>query len=248
MYGLSVDDNLYHIAIVDDSIVDGERLKELTKAYFKEHPDMKYEICTYQSSGKLLWDLDTDKYFDIYFLDIELQTEQEGMQLAHEIKTRYLEAVLVFVTNHIDFGPQAFEVNAFRYIPKCMLKEKINEAYDYILPRIAQIAQRSYVIESPEGLERILYKNIIYITKDGKYINIHHRGGVSRERKTLAQIMNQLNLPELIYIDKGCIVNIRHIMSVKKEGIGLKENQILKISRPRYKEVKDRVASYWRSL
>ena len=35
-------------------------------------------------------------------------------------------------------------------------------------------------------------------------------------RKTLAEVYDEMHKKEFVYIDRGCIVNIIHIMQVKK--------------------------------
>lgn len=150
--------------------------------------------------------------------------------------------------SHIKYAPQAFEVNAFRYIPKRMLQEKITEALDCVLPRVEQMNQRTYVMEVAGGLEKIQYKNIIFISKDGKYIIIHHKNGEIRERKSLTQVMDSLNAQEFVYVNKGYIVNIQQIESLRKDCVILKNGTIFKISRSKYQCVKEKVAAYWRGM
>lgn len=245
---LEENDSVYRIAIVDDSTRDAGQLEELIEGYFAKSANRRYMVRLYQNSSALLWDLDDRKQFDIYFLDVEMPEQTSGLELAYKIRTYCLEAVIIYVTNYVKYAPQAFEVNAFRYIPKQMLGEKLGEALDCILPKIDRQDQRTYVIEVQGRLERILYKNIVFIGKDGKYITIHHRDGESRERKSLSQIMDALKAPEFVYIDKGYIVNIQHIESLQKDCILLKNGMELKISRSKYRDVKEKAADYWRGL
>ncbi len=164
----------YHIAIVDDNMAEAEQLKGYIDKYFSEHLPNCYEVCIYQNSNKLIWDIEDRKYFDIYFLDVEMPEQIGGLELAGRIKSYDMEPVIIYVTNYVKYAPQAFEVNAFRYIPKRMLREKITEALDCVLPKIEQMSQRTYVVEVAGGLEKILYKNIIFISKDGNTDLFYH--------------------------------------------------------------------------
>ncbi|MDE7202381.1 MAG: LytTR family DNA-binding domain-containing protein [Lachnospiraceae bacterium] len=246
MYGLSVEDTSYHIAIVDDERKEGEFLGGLIKKYFERYPDKAYEVCIYQDGEQLMMELAEWKYFDLFFLDVEMEDQVNGIELAYRIHDRYLEPVIVYVTNHLECAPEAFEVNAFRFIPKRMLAEKIAEALDRALEKIDRIDQRAYVVDTPDCVTKILFKNIVFIQKDGKYINIHHRNGACRERKTLAEVMNALASAEFIYVDKSYVVNLRQIESIKKDQLVLKDGSILRISRPRYKKVREQLIAYWR--
>lgn len=247
MYGLSVDDTSYHIAIIDDESGEREKLRSLIAHYFDQYPNKVYEICMYEDGEELLRDLAAGKYFDLFFLDVELEEEQTGINLAYQIRSFYLEPVIIYVTNHLECAPQAFEVNAYRFIPKRMLSEKITEALDYVLGVIDRIDQRFYVVDTSDCAERILLKNIVSIEKEEKYINIHYRNGVVRERKTLDKVMKSLASSEFVYVDKSDIVNLRQIESIRKDQLVLKDGRMLRISRPRYRKVRELLIAYWRS-
>lgn len=246
MYGLSVDDTSYHIAIVDDERKEGEFLGDLIKKYFERYPDKTYDVCIYQDGEELMAELAGQKYFDLYFLDVEMEDQANGIELAHRIRICYQEPVIVYVTNHLECAPEAFEVNAFRFIPKRMLTDKLSDVLDHALAVIDQIDQRAYVVDAAGDVERILYKNIVRIEKDGKYIRLHHRNGICRERKTLTEVMKTLASAEFIYVDKSYIVNLRQIESIKKDQLVLKDGSMLRISRPRYKKVREQLITYWR--
>ncbi len=246
MFGLSVDDMAYLIAIVDDEKEEGELIKGLVQNYFAEYPDKPYEVSIYQEGGQLMEELAGQRYFDLYFLDVEMERQENGIELAHRIRSLYQEPVIVYVTNHLECAPEAFEVNAYRFIPKRMLTEKLSDVLDHALAVIDQIDQRAYVVDTPDCAERILYKNIVRIEKDGKYINLYHRNGTCRERKTLTEVMSALASAEFIYVDKSYIVNLRQIESIQKDKLVLKDGSMLRISRPRYRKVREQLIAYWR--
>ena len=131
-----------------------------------------------------------------------------------------------------------------------MLTEKLSDVLDHALSVIDQIDQRAYVVDAAGSVERILYKNIICIQKDGKYINLRHRNGTCRERKTLTEVMNALASAEFIYVDKSYIVNLRQIESIKKDQLVLRDGSMVRISRPhhdpRYRKVREQLIAYWR--
>ena len=235
---------MIRIAVLDDREEEAKRLELIIHTYFADKKT-DYETKIFVKGDLLLMDLEEKKYFDIFFLDMEMP-DQSGLDMARQIRDYYMEPFIVYVTNHTEYAPAAFEVNAFRYIPKIMLEEKLPEALDALLPQIALLDKRSYMAVTTEGIEKILLRNIFYITKEGKYIRIFHRNGESRVRKSLQDIMQELNSQEFFYIDKGCIVNIAHILSSKKGEVLMRNHRTLPISRPRYHEVRDRIMEYWK--
>ena len=69
----------------------------------------------------------------------------------------------------------------------------------------------------------------------------------SKVRKSLQQVFGELDAEEFIFIDRGCIVNIIHIMQVKDGMAVLKNGESLPISRTHLQEVKVQINNYWGS-
>lgn len=237
---------MIRIAILDDSESDCLRIEKIAKEYF-EKIQKPCEITVFKQSDILFLDLRERKYFDFFLLDMEMP-DKTGLEVAQEIRQHYLEPVIIFVTNYLEYAIEAYEVNAFRYIPKLILDEKLPQAIEAMLPRIEQLNQRAYVIKKEIRAEKIFYRNIFYVKKDKKEIVIVHRDGESRERKTLQEFYEIAGTEEFFYIDKGCIVNVQHIMSFKKDEVKMRNQTILTVSRPRYHEVQERILAYWEEV
>lgn len=237
---------MYRVAIIDDDIMDRSLIKDLSEKYFRQK-EYEYEIKTFERSELAIMELQEGGYYDVFLLDMDMP-DKTGLQVAKEIRQYYNEPIIVYVTNHVEYAIQAFEVNAFRYIPKALLREKLGEAYDVLLPKIDQLDQRAYIIDSVSGLDKILYRNIFYICKDGKYITIVHRNGESRVRTSLQKVYEELASKEFIYIDKSYIANIEHVTSCQRGQLFMRNDAVLPISRPRYQEVRTEIADYWRGM
>ena len=69
--------------------------------------------------------------------------------------------------------------------------------------------------------------------------------GVSKVRRTLQQIYEELAGEEFIFIDRGCIVNLIHIMQIKDGMVVLKDKTTLPVSRSHLQEVKEQMNRYW---
>ncbi len=232
------------IAIMDDIEPDLKMMETLSRKCLAKK-EISYEIVTYSRSDLLIADLKDQVYYDVFLLDMEMPGKT-GMEVAAEIRKHYLEPAIVFVTRFIEHAPAAFEVNAFRYISKRMIREKLPEAFDALISRLDQLDERSYVLEKENGMERIFYRDIFYIRKDGKYVTIFHRNGENRKRTTLQDILKQLNAEEFFYVDKSYIVNVRHIMSGKRGELHMRDGKIIPVSRPRYNEVRGKIMNYWK--
>lgn len=236
---------MIRIAILDDTEPDRSLMERLTKEYF-ERTKLDCEIAVFSESDTMLEGVRGQKYYDIFLLDMEMP-DRTGLQVAQEIRKSYPEPFIVYVTNYVEYAIAAFEVNAFRYIPKALLKEKLPQAFDALIPRIEGMDSRVYLTESAGEMGQILQRNIFYIKKDGKYSVIYHRNGSCRERKTLQDILRELDSDAFLYVDKSYIVNVLHVCSCKKGIVYLRDGTALPVSRPRYNAVKETLSEYWRT-
>lgn len=126
------------------------------------------------------------------------------------------------------------------------IEQKLMEAYDALLPQILEKEEKYYVIEKKMDVEKIEYRDILYLKKDGRYTVLIHKRGESRVRKALAVVLEELNSPEFIYIDKGCIVNIKHVMGLKEHMVRMRDGMRLPVGTPRLSQVRQAIADYWR--
>ena len=60
--------------------------------------------------------------FDLAFLDIDMK-EMNGLTLARRLRAARPDAVIVFITNFVQYAPEGYEVQAFRYLLKPALEE-----------------------------------------------------------------------------------------------------------------------------
>ncbi|AEY66165.1 LytTR family DNA-binding domain-containing protein [Clostridium sp. BNL1100] len=63
---------------------------------------------------------------NIFFIDIDLNSKINGIELAHEIKQRLKKPYIVFVTQHTKYVLLAFKSHAYDFLPKPVTKEQVN--------------------------------------------------------------------------------------------------------------------------
>ncbi|MGI6001686.1 MAG: LytR/AlgR family response regulator transcription factor, partial [Candidatus Merdisoma sp.] len=72
-------------------------------------------IKLYEDGRNLLCDITDDGfYFDLLLLDIEMPGVT-GMELAERIRPFLPDVKIIFVTSHIEYAIDAFELSVFRY-------------------------------------------------------------------------------------------------------------------------------------
>lgn len=236
---------MLRIAVLDDQQEYIEKIKIITKkTMFKL--GYQYSIQDYICSEQLLDDLEDNKQYDIFLLDVELPG-QSGIEVAQNIRKIEAYSAIIYITNYVEYAIQGYEVNAFRYISKHTLDTKLPEAYEALCQYIIDIKANFYTIKKNHQIERILFQDIFYLEKAGKYVLIVHKRGCSKVRKTLAELFKEFqDAASFIIIDRSYIVNMIHIMSLKDGKIFLRDGSILPISQNRLDRVKNEIINYWR--
>lgn len=64
--------------------------------------------------------------FQIYLLDVEMEV-LDGFEVARFIREKDQEAIIIFITSHVEWMPEAFEVNAFHYLIKPIDELKVKQ-------------------------------------------------------------------------------------------------------------------------
>ncbi|MBP3486767.1 MAG: response regulator transcription factor [Roseburia sp.] len=235
---------MLHIAVCDDEETMAAANAAAAEEVLRECGSIG-RIATYTDSGNLLYDITEDGfYFDLILLDIEMPGST-GMEIARKIKPALPNAKIIFITSHIEYAVDAFELSVFRYVPKQDREKRLAAAIRDAVKLLAIEEGRIYTIQTSSRLEKIPYREILYIERDGKNATLVTESGASKVRKSLQQVCEELASEEFLYIDRGCIVNLIHVMQVKDGTAVLKNQTALPISRSHLKEVKERINEYW---
>ena len=110
---------------------------------------------------------------------------------------------IIFITSHIEYAIDAFELSIFRYVPKSDLTNRLVSAVVDAAKLIELEGGKEYIIQTAGRMEKIPYKDIFYIQRDGgKNSMICSRLGISKVRKSLQQVFDELQAQEFIFIDR----------------------------------------------
>lgn len=213
---------------------DGESLLEELR---QEEPDQK-ELGSERSAEERDW--------DAYLLDVEMPG-LDGLELARRIREREEGANIVFLSDFEKYALPAYKVRACDYI----MKERYEAELPAVLNRIRAELRRQnreeecYLIQNADVMERLRMEEIRYLTKEKKYVVFYGREGqLGRERTTLEKVYERLPRERFLYVNKGCIINMKHIVSLRKETLVLDNGVEHVISRIMAPEVRKKVTEY----
>lgn len=237
---------MIQIAICDDEELLLEEIKAETEDCLKKQQIFSM-ITTFTNSERLLYELEEGTLFDLFLLDIEMPGIS-GMEMAGRIHEKLPEALIIFVTAHYKYAIDAYELNIFRYIPKNQIKERLPHAVIDAVTILENQNTEFYVVSNQNRIERIPLKNVVYIIRDGKNAAFYLEGTkeVFRVRKTLSKVYESLNPQEFVYIDRGCIINLKHLAGIANSSCTMTDGTVLAVAQSRVVELKKMLNEFWR--
>lgn len=181
---------------------------------------------------------------DVFFLDVDFNEKQyTGIDLAKRIRKIRPDAVIVFVTNYIEYAPEGYEVQAFRYLLKSNIHLKLEQCLLQTISKLQVERETMQINISGENLS-IPIADILYIESQGHLALIHvlKKGSqgvkIYRFYSSLANLEKQLSLQGFLRIQKSYLVNMRRIKKYQCNEAQLDNGQTLRVSEKNYAEQK----------
>ena len=225
------------IAICDDEEVYRENTEKECKAYFLEK---KEEIAIdFFVSGKEL--LETEKEYDILFLDIEMP-DSDGIRVKEFFENNKKETGIIFLTSHEERVLEAFGKNVLSFLRKPLEVQKFRKAMDKVM---IDIQGATLEIEENDELIILPIRQIKYVEAQDKYTTVVTKAGSHMFRKTMRFWEDQLPKQGFGRIHKSFLVNFEFFVKEKDEVI-LEKNKRVKISRKNKEEVMNQYKGYLR--
>lgn len=233
------------IAVVDDCKEYIELISEILGEERKKR-NLIFEIDTFQKASSLLYELnESSRNYWIYLLDIEMP-EMNGMELARKIRKKSSNSYLIFITSHMEFAIEGYEVEAYQYILKSRLREKLPQILDKLFQQEElERVQGYYKIVTNHRCEKFLYRDIICIYKEGKNSIFVTKAGEFQERKTLQYVFEELPKEQFMFVERGRIVNIALVSKVKSAEVVMYNGEAFSVSRSHVSKVREQVLKYW---
>ena len=182
---------MLRIAICDDDSAAVRSNKSIAEDCLKQC-GCAGEIASYTHSENLLYDITEDGFFfDLILLDIEMPGST-GMELAGKIRPFLPNVKIIFITSHVEYAVDAFELSIFRYVPKSDIARRLPGAVCDAIRLIDLEEGRFYTIQTSSRLEKIPYKEILFLSRDGKNTSITTANGTAKVPRACSRSMRSL--------------------------------------------------------
>ena len=181
--------------------------------------------------------------YDLVFLDIEMP-EMDGITVARRLRQLNKEIPIVFLTSHIEYALEGYEVNALRYLTKPISPVKLQEVLRYVSEQMQQ--QRVLWVKTDLCDQKVHIRDILYMEAQNQNILICTKTDSYSVRYNMGDYETELQEDGFFRIHRGYLVSLRHIKSMGKHEVTLSDKTVLPVSRTKEKELKDALFQYIR--
>lgn len=218
---------MLQIAVCEDEKAMGSYLKQLIDKRLAGRKE--YQIEVFEAGWELL---ESDKKFDIFFLDIDLK-DMSGIDMARKLRETS-GAVIIFVTALKEYVFDAFDVQAFQYLLKPVNEEKFFRVLDGAVEEcLAGKGGEPLVIRIRGTYRSIMRENIVYAENDARKVVLH----LKEEQISYYAKMSELEKilgGQFFRCHRGYLVNLNEVKSYDTGSIQLKNGETILMAKQKY--------------
>lgn len=225
------------IAVCDD---EEKYIRDIAARIVKQLGDDDLTLHTFTDGHELLDTADVKPY-DLVFLDIEMPA-MDGITLAKELRKKNASTYIVFLTGHVEYAIEGYEVNALRYLTKPVQEDKLTDVLSYVLKE--KQARKQLVIKTDGEEIRIDAADIIYMEAQNKYVMIYTTKGEYLVRYNLADFEDELKDYGILRVHRSYLVSLSKVKKIGSADCTLAKNYNVPVSRSNIRPLKDALLTY----
>nr|WP_247741500.1 LytTR family DNA-binding domain-containing protein [Luteibacter sp. SG786] len=154
---------------------------------------------------------------DLVLLDVEMPG-LTGTAAARRLGALVERPQVVFCTAYEQHALSAFDLGATDYLLKPVRAERLDEALDRALARLAppQNTERVAWLRARSGTDevRVALADVLYLLADEKYVAVHHAGGMWLIDESLRQL-EAAHGERLVRLHRNCLVPRERLQGLK---------------------------------
>lgn len=197
----------------------------------------------YEDGRKLLEAFDRNPY-DVLFLDIEMPA-MDGITLAKKLRERSDSIYIVFLTGHVEYALEGYEVNALRYLTKPVQEDKLREVLRFVMDKSTSKRQLMIKVEGEEMLINV--SDIVYLEAQNQYVMIYTADEEYLVRYNIGDFEEQLKNDGFFRIHRGYLISLAKVKKLVKSEVLMEmddEERSLPVSRSNVKPLKEALYAY----
>ena len=160
---------------------------------------------------------------DVALLDIQMPG-QNGLKLAHMLRSLPQPPALIFVTAHTEYAVAAFEVEAADYLTKPVRLERLQKALqkiertlDLVKEQKPDFSQDHLVIQDRGALLRLALGDVLFFKAELKYITVRTKDRHYLMEGSLSDLEERYS-PRFLRIHRNALIARRAIQALEKHS------------------------------
>ena len=225
------------IAVCDDE----ERfLTDLRERIDKIYNSLDVVVDCYNSGRTLLKNFEKQPY-DLVFLDIEMP-EMDGITLAKKLRELSKELNIVFLTGHVEYALEGYEVNALRYLTKPVREDKLLEVLRYVSDKLTENHKLKIRLDGEDTF--IDVNDIIYLEAQNQYIMIYTKMGDFLVRYNISDYEAELSKDGFFRVHRSYLIALSKVKKIGKTDVVMEGDKTVPVSRGNIKGLKEALYAY----
>ena len=161
---------MLNFVLCDDNLNITNKLEQILETIFSNNnydgkvvfkSDNADDILQYANSNEV----------DVLMLDIHLNSNKTGLELAEEIRKKRKNTYIIFTTGHLEYAMIAYKYKTFDYLPKPITYERLEGTIRRLFEDANELNKNYIKIDNKNTL--IDEDEIKYIKKDGMKLVFH---------------------------------------------------------------------------
>ena len=202
---------MLNFALIED---DNSLLKELShnlESIFMEY-DYDAEIVLETGNVDELLSYVENNRIDVLFLDIDLNSNLSGIEIAEKIRKNNKDCYIIFETAHLEYGLLAYKYKTFDFIPKPVTRQRLCDCITRLFEDVSGITRKFIKLDNRNTI--IAEDEIRYIKKDGMKLIFHTDSRDYEIYSSFSKIQDKLP-KNFVRCHKSFIANIDNITKVQ---------------------------------
>lgn len=202
---------MINFALIEDNKKILNNLSHMLDCIFLKHNlDAEISLSTTNVS-ELLSFIEKNK-IDVLFLDIDLNSNFSGLEIAEKVRKTNKNCYIIFETAHLEYSLMAYKFKTFDYICKPITLQRLEDCILRLFDDVSGLSKKFLRIDSKNTI--IAENDIKYIKREGMKLIFHTE---SRDYEVYSSFLKiQSLLPNnFVRCHKSFIANINNITKIE---------------------------------
>ena len=201
---------MLNFVLCDDNLSIVKKLKEMLEILFVKN-DIDAKVSFFTDNPQKVLEYERNNNIDVLILDINLNSNISGIDLAQKIRKNNKKVYIIFSTGHLEYSLVAYSVKTFDYLPKPITMERLEITLNRLLDDLSNNPSKKYVQINNKTI--INEKEINYIKRDGMKLVFCTNSGEYQTYNSFNKLESNLS-SNFVRCHKSYIVNTENILNI----------------------------------